>query len=145
MATREELREALDDYVAQANANERVRRTMSAWTRVIHIQATDADPDADADADPDADADADPDADADAAFTMTVERGEVTALRDGLHGTPDLVISGRGEDLTDIFWCDANPASTYMQGTIRVQGSADDVMRLDAMAMFVYLAAGGTA
>ncbi len=127
MATREELREALDDYVAQANANERVRRTMSAWTRVIHIQATDAD------------------ADADAAFTMTVERGEVTALRDGLHGTPDLVISGRGEDLTDIFWCDANPASTYMQGAIRVQGSADDVMRLDAMAMFVYLAAGGTA
>ncbi len=131
MATREELREALDDYVAQANANERVRRTMSAWTRVIHIQATDADPDADADAD--------------AAFTMTVERGEVTALRDGLHGTPDLVISGRGEDLTDIFWCDANPASTYMQGAIQVQGAADDVMRLDAMAMFVYLAAGGTA
>ena len=125
MAAREELREALDDYVAQANANERVRRTMSAWTRVIHIQVTDAD----------------------AAFTMTVERGEVTALRDGLHGRPDLVISGRGEDLTDIFWCDANPASTYMQGAIRVQGSADDVMRLDAMAMFVYLAvgAGGTA
>lgn len=129
MATREELREALDDYVARANANERVRRTMSAWTRVIHIQATDANPDADADA----------------AFTMTVERGEVTALRDGLHGTPDLVISGRGEDLTNIFWCDANPASTYLQGAIRVRGSADDVMRLDAMAMFVYLAAGGTA
>ncbi len=58
---------------------------MSAWTRVIHIQATAADPDPDADA----------------AFTMTVERGEVTSLRDGPHGTPDFVISGRGEDLEE--------------------------------------------
>jgi len=40
VATREELREALDDYLTQANANERIQSTLKNWSRVIHIQAT---------------------------------------------------------------------------------------------------------
>src|SRR5262245_40109786 len=40
MATKEELREALDDYVGRGQANERVRRTMKDWDCLMHIQAT---------------------------------------------------------------------------------------------------------
>ena len=57
----------------------------------------------------------------------------------GLDGIPDLVVRGHSMDLAEIFWGDANPVSNYMQGAIKTQGRADDVMRLDAMAMFIFL------
>ena len=119
MATREELREALDDYVARGQANERVRRTLKNWNCVMHLQAEDV---------------------PDAQFTMTIKNGELSGVEDGLIGdTADLIIRGSSEDLANIFWGDENPASNYMQGAIKVQGSQDDVMRLDAMAMFIFL------
>ncbi len=119
MATREELREALDDYVARGQANERVRRTLKNWNCVMHLQAEDV---------------------PDAQFTMTIKNGELSSVEDGLIGdAADLIIRGSSEDLANIFWGDENPASNYMQGAIKVQGSQDDVMRLDAMAMFIFL------
>ena len=120
MATREELREALDDYAARGKANDRVRRTLKNWNCVIHLQAEDV---------------------PDASFTMIIKDGELGAIEDGLQGeSADLIIRGNSEDLANIFWGDENPASNYMQGAIKVQGAQDDVMRLDAMAMFIFLA-----
>jgi putative sterol carrier protein len=118
MATREELREALDDYVARGQASERVRKTLKGWNCVMHLRATDV---------------------PDAAFTLTVRSGELASVKDGLEDTPDLIVEGTGEDLAKIFWGEENPASNYMQGAIRTKGSQDDVMRLDAMAMFIFL------
>jgi putative sterol carrier protein len=117
MATAEELREALDDYLVRAQQSERVRRTLKNWDCVMHLQATDID----------------------AMYTMTVKDGAVASVDDGLRGAADLVIQGSSEDLTNIFWGDENPASNYMQGAIKVLGSQEDVMKLDAMAMFIYL------
>ena len=116
MATREELREALDDYVARAGSNKSVQRSLKSWNCVIYIEALDTD----------------------AAFTMTIADGKAT-IDDGAARQPDLVIRGGSEDLANIFWGDENPASNYMQGALKVQGSADDVMRLDAMALLIYL------
>jgi putative sterol carrier protein len=119
MATREELREALDDYASRGKANERVKRTLKNWTCVMHLQADDV---------------------PDASFTMIIQDGELGNITDGLQGdSADLIIRGNSEDLANIFWGDENPASNYMQGAIKVQGSQDDVMRLDAMAMFIFL------
>ncbi len=53
-----------------------------------------------------------------------------TSPQDGVQGRPDLV---------DIFWCDANPASNYMQGAIKTKGAQDNVMRLGAMSLLIYL------
>lgn len=117
MATREDLREALEDYVTRGQASERVRRSLKNWNCVMHLQATDLD----------------------AAFTMEVVGGGLSAVQDGLIGAPDLIVRGTGEDLTKIFWGEENPASNYMQGAIKVQGSQEDVMRLDAMALMIYL------
>lgn len=117
MATKAEIREALDDYVIQANRNERVRRTLQSWNCVLHLRATDID----------------------AAFTLTIINGELASISEGANGKADLIVSGTSEDLTNIFWGDENPASNYMQGAIKVQGAQEDVMRLDAMAMFIFL------
>ncbi|HLY32827.1 MAG TPA: SCP2 sterol-binding domain-containing protein [Ktedonobacterales bacterium] len=117
MATREELREALDDYTGRAQANERVRKTLKNWNNVIHLDVTDLG----------------------IAYTMTIVNGELTSVQDGAIGTPDLIVQGNSEDLTNIFWGDENPASNYMQGAITTRGSQEDVMRLDAMAMLLYL------
>jgi len=118
MATREELREALDDYVANASANERVLRSLKNWNCAIYIEASDIA----------------------AAFTMTIKGGRAT-ISDGAQEQPDLIVRGSSEDLANIFWGDENPASNYMQGAIKVQGAQENVMRLDAMALLIYLEA----
>ena len=117
MATREELREALDDYTQRAQSNERIRKTLKNWNSVIHLDVSDLG----------------------IAYTMTIVNGELTGVQDGAVGTPDLIVTGSSEDLTNIFWGDENPASNYMQGAITTRGSQEDVMRLDAMAMLLYL------
>ena len=116
MATREELREALDDYVQQAQKSERVVRSLRNWNCVIYVEAVDIN----------------------AGFTMVIKDLKTT-VHDGVYDKPDLIVRGSSEDLTDIFWCDANPASNYMQGSIKTQGSQDNVMRLDAMSLMIYL------
>ncbi len=113
-----ELEQALREYVDRANASPRARKTLANWTCRIHIQAVDVD---------------------DGAFTYIVEKGKSQPLVLGLENVPDLIVRGQSFDLAEIFWGDANPVSNYMQGAIKTQGRADDVMRLDAMAMFIFL------
>jgi hypothetical protein len=113
-----ELEQALREYVDKANASPRARKTLAAWTCRIHIEAVDAD---------------------DARFTYVVDHGASSPPVLGHEGVPDLVVRGHSMDLAEIFWGDANPVSNYMQGAIKTQGRADDVMRLDAMAMFIFL------
>src|SRR5690348_11730945 len=105
MATREELREALDDYVAQARKSERVVRSLRNWNCVIYIEATDIQ----------------------TAFTMVIKDSKAIVY-DGQYEQPDLIVRGSSEDLANIFWCDTNPASTYMQGAVKIQGSQENVM-----------------
>ena len=114
----DELLDALQEYVAKANSSPRVAKTLAGWTCRIHIEATDT---------------------GDTRFTLEVTGGKAGPPAAGLHGVPDLVVRGHSMDLAEIFWGDANPVSNYMQGAIKTQGRADDVMRLDAMAMFVFL------
>ena len=113
-----ELAQALREYVDKANASPRARKALASWTCRIHIQATDV---------------------PGAQFTYVVEQGASQPLIAGLDGVPDLVVRGHSMDLAEIFWGDANPDSNYMQGAITTLGRADQVMRLDAMAMFIFL------
>ena len=114
----DELEQALREYVERANASPRTRKTLAAWSCRIHVAATDV---------------------PDARFTLVIEGGTSRPVGRGLAEVPDLIVRGHSMDLAEIFWGDANPASNYMQGAISTQGRADDVMRLDAMAMFVFL------
>ncbi|PGZ92277.1 SCP2 sterol-binding domain-containing protein [Bacillus sp. AFS029533] len=121
MATQMELYEALQDYTERSRLSERVKRTLANWNCVLHIQATDLT----------------------AEFTCIIQNGEFTSIDFGLNEIPDLIVKGNSEDLANIFWGDENPVSNYMQGAIQTRGSQEDVLRLDAMALFIYLELGG--
>jgi hypothetical protein len=114
----DELEQALREYIDRANASPRARKTLGSWSCRIHVEATDV---------------------PEARFTHVIEQGSSQPVSRGLDGVPDLIVRGHSMDLAEIFWGDANPASNYMQGAITTQGRADDVMKLDAMAMFVFL------
>jgi len=72
-------------------------------------------------------------------FTIAVEDSVLAELRQGAVGDPDLVVTATSEDFADLFWGDLNPSEKYLSGEIVLAGSADDVMRLDAMSMVVFL------
>jgi hypothetical protein len=38
-----------------------------------------------------------------------------------------------------MFWGDLNPSEKYMSGEIKLAGSGEDVMRLDAISMVAFL------
>lgn len=117
MATTAEIRAGLDDYRQRCNDNARLRKMLRSWTRVVHFTATDTE----------------------AAFTVVIDKGEIVDVQEGAQSAPDLVISATSEDLTDMFWGDLNPAQKYLTGEIAVKGSAEDVMRVDAMASLIWI------
>src|SRR5689334_8466769 len=112
MATAAEIREGLDDYVVRCNANARLRKMLRSWSRTCVFTALD---------------------DPGIAFTIRIDAGEIVAVNEGAEPA-DLSISATSEDLADMFWGDLNPAQKYVTGDIKVVGSAEDVMRVDAMA-----------
>lgn len=116
MATSEEIIEALADFKEQCNNNKRLRRMQRDWTKVLHYKTIDT---------------------ADA-FTMTVVEGEITKIENEVQGTPDVIIEGTSEDLCDMFWGDINPTQKYLKGEIKVKGSQEDVMRIDAITAIIW-------
>lgn len=116
-ATAADLREGLDDYVEQANASERVRRTLGQWCCRVRFEALDGD----------------------AVLTAEIAEGQIVIADNGVAGEPDLVIRGTGDDLNDIFWGESNPAELYNRGAVIVEGPQEHLMRLDAMAMLIFL------
>ena len=117
MATREEIAEAYADWRERCNTNDRLRRMLRGWDRVVHLTATDTGD----------------------WFTVVVEQQVLSALSDGHVGQPDVVVTATSEDFADMFWGDLNPSEKYMSGEIVLAGSQEDVMRLDAMSMVAFL------
>ncbi len=116
MAASNEIIEALEDFKEQCNSNKRLRRMQRDWTKILHYKAVDTND----------------------LFTMTVMKGEITKAEGGGHGTPDIIIEGDSEDLCDMFWGDINPTQKYLKGEIRVKGSQEDVMRIDAITAIIW-------
>ena len=117
MADAGEVAEAYGQWRDRCNANERLRRMLRGWDRVVHLVATDTGD----------------------GFTLSVHDQTIGPLASGLDGTPDLVVRATSEDFADMFWGDLNPSEKYMSGEIVLSGSQDDVMRLDAMSMVAFL------
>lgn len=116
MADWDELAEALADYTESCNGNPRLRKMQRDWSRTLHFLC----------------------ADTGTAFSMEVERGEILATPRGHVGTPDIVVTSDSETFCDMFWGDLNPVQKYLRGEITVQGSQEDVMRLDAISYVIW-------
>lgn len=116
MADWAELEEALADYTQTCNSNERLRRMQREWSRVLHFVCSDTGE----------------------MFSMEVERGEILSTPQGHEGTPDIIVTTTSETFCDMFWGDLNPVAKYLRGEITVQGSQEDVMRLDAISYVIW-------
>lgn len=117
MASAEEIAEAYAQWRERCNANERLRRMLRGWDRVVQLDATDTGD----------------------RFTVEVRDQAIGPLAPGMVGRPDMVVTATSEDFADLFWGDLNPSEKYMSGEIVLAGSQEDVMRLDAMSMVAFL------
>jgi hypothetical protein len=117
MATVEEVAEAYADWQVRCNANTRLAKMLRGWDRTVHLVASDTGD----------------------GFTAGVADSVLSDLVTGLVGVPDLVVTATSEEFADLFWGDLNPSEKYISGEIVLAGSAEDVMRLDAMSMVVFL------
>ncbi len=116
MATSEEIMEALEDFKQQCNNNKRLRKMQRDWSKVLHFKATDTGD----------------------TFTMTVVKGEIIKNETGTQGTPDVIVESDSETLCDMFWGDINPTQKYLRGEIKVKGSQEDIMRIDAITAIIW-------
>jgi putative sterol carrier protein len=117
MATQAEIAEALADYQRRCNDNARLRKMLKGWTRSCEFRSLDSD----------------------TVFSVQIDAGEITAVTEGPHPAPEVTISAISEDLADMFWGDLNPAAKYLSGDIKVSGSQQDVLRVDAMAALIWI------
>jgi putative sterol carrier protein len=116
MATSDEIMEALKDFAEQCNGNKRLRRMQRDWTKKLHYKTTDTND----------------------TFYMEVIEGEIIKTSAGTEGTPDVIIEADSETLCDMFWGDANPTQKYLKGEIKVKGTQEDVMRIDAITAVIW-------
>jgi len=117
LATTEEMLEAFAEWRTRSNDNPRLTKMVKGWDRVIHFTTTDTAQ----------------------GYTMVVEDQQLSGLAVGHIGQPDVIVTGSSEDFCDMFWGDLNPSEKYMSGEITLQGSQQDVMRIDAISMVAFL------
>ena len=108
MATAEELHDSLRSFAESCNENTRLMAMIKDWNRVMHIRASDLGADA----------------------GLITQDGAVTALPDA-PAAADLVLEADGDTLTQIFYGELSPNDPYNDGTLRIQGPEDDIVRLD--------------
>ena len=116
MATSDEIMEALKDFTEQCNGNKRLRRMQRDWTKKLHYKAIDTND----------------------TFYMEVIEGEIVKTSVGIEGTPDVIIEADSETMCDMFWGDVNPTQKYLKGEIKVKGTQEDVMRIDAITAVIW-------
>lgn len=115
MATHEEITGSLEAFRDNYNKNERLKVMNKDWNRVVVIRATDID----------------------SVHTLTVQDG-VVSLKVGPSENPDLTVESDSETLADIFYGDRTPTEPYNNGTLRILGAEDDIIRLDFISLMIW-------
>ena len=108
MAAAEDLQDSLESFAQSCNENVRLMAMIKDWNRVMHIQATDLGTDA----------------------ALITRDGTVTAQA-AAPAAADLVLQSTAEILTQIFYGELSPNDPYNDGSLRIQGPEEDIVRLD--------------
>lgn len=69
--------------------------------------------------------------------TFTVWLG-VVSLAEGAADKPDLTVISDSETLADIFYGDITPTEPYNNGTLKILGQEDDIIRLDFISLMIW-------
>lgn len=115
MATHTEITESLMVFKDKYNKNERLKVMNKDWDRVVVIKATDIE----------------------SLHTLTVWEG-VVSLNEGTAEKPDLTVISDSETLADIFYGDITPTEPYNDGTLKILGQEDDIIRLDFISLMIW-------
>lgn len=115
MATHGEITESLKAFTQGYNANEKLKIMNRDWDRVIQVLTTDIE----------------------SAHTLELKNGNL-AFREGGTDKPDLTVLSDSETLADMFYGDITPTQPYMNGTLRIMGSEDDIIRLDFISLMIW-------
>ncbi|OPX90156.1 sterol carrier protein [Pelotomaculum sp. PtaB.Bin117] len=115
MATHAEITESLKVFKDNYNSNERLKIMNRDWDRVVVIKA----------------------ADIESLHTLIVLDG-VVSLKEGAAENPDLTVISDSETLADIFYGDITPTEPYNNGTLRIMGHEDDIIRLDFISLMIW-------
>ncbi|HOV80786.1 MAG TPA: alkyl sulfatase C-terminal domain-containing protein [Bacillota bacterium] len=115
MATHGEITESLKAFADSFNKNERLKIMNKDWDRVVLIKANDIE----------------------SQHTMTLKNG-VVSLKEGAADNPDLTVISDSETLADIFYGDISPTEPYNNGTLKIMGTEDDIIRLDFISLMIW-------
>ena len=115
MATHEELTESLQSFQQSYLKNDKLRLMNSDWERTVHVLANDIE----------------------SSHTVVLEGGDI-ALRQGKQGEPDLTIISDSETLAAMFFGEIAPTEPYLNGTLKIFGSEDDITRLDIITLLIW-------
>lgn len=115
MATHEEIAESLKAFQEGYNKNQKLKIMNRDWNRVIVIRANDVASE----------------------HTLVLQDGELSVNGKPAEN-PDLVVTADSETLADLFYGDITPTEPYMNGTLTIQGTEDDIVRLDFLSLMIW-------
>lgn len=109
------LHETVRVFAARINADAKLRKMVSDWDREIALVATDDGSEA----------------------GFRVRDGIVSAL-DAAPEPADVLLRADAATLVGVFRGEVSPTEPYVDGTLLVQGSQEDVLRLDFLSLMIW-------
>ena len=103
-----ELKDSLDSFAESCNANERLMAMIKDWNRVLDIYASDLDE-----------------------HQTLITSGGAVSVEAGAPALSDMVVKATSEILTEVFYGETSPNEPYNDGTLRIEGVEEDIVRLD--------------
>jgi len=115
MATHEEITESLEAFARAYSENARLKVMNRDWDRNVLILPEDIE----------------------SVHTLVLKDGELS-FSQGKTAEPDLTVISNSDILADMFFGDITPTEPYMNGTLRIIGSEDDILRLDFISLLIW-------
>ncbi|MEW5897961.1 MAG: SCP2 sterol-binding domain-containing protein [Bacillota bacterium] len=115
MASHLEIKESLQAFLENYNRNERLKIMNKDWNRVILVRANDIPSE----------------------HTLVLSGGNLSVY-EGARENPDLTVIADSETLADLFYGDITPTEPYLNGSLKVLGAEDDIVRLDFISLMIW-------
>lgn len=115
MATHQEITESIKQFHKGYAANKKLKIMNRDWDRTVLVLAEDIE----------------------SVHTLVLKNGELN-FHEGKSDQQDLTVISNSEVLADMFYGDITPTEPYMNGTLRIIGSEDDILRLDFISLLIW-------
>ncbi|MDA8065501.1 MAG: SCP2 sterol-binding domain-containing protein [Thermaerobacter sp.] len=115
MVTHQDLVHSLRSFRENCNANLQLKAMNRDWNRVIHVRVTDFTSE----------------------HTIVMREGHME-VQEGAPECADMIVSGPGGVLVDVFGGGVSPTEPYLAGELQVRGSQEDILRLDFISLMIW-------